>query len=141
MDYETLAIQLEQLARSENPLNEIKDDAARVRLKKAAGAVQSRLEVPFDTYFRLIFNDMALGIAQAGLGLSLWKAIADKAPEGVSAFELAAELGILQPTLERVLRFAAVENMIDEVGEDTYRSNNLTRYFTQPNGDSVIYLA
>ena len=139
--YVTLTESLENLAKADNPQSLIKDDAARIRLMEAARAVSLKFEKPFETYFRLIFSDMSAGLALAGVELGIWKAIATKSPDSVSVSELAKQLGILESTLARILRFAATQYMLDEVGEDKYRANNITYHFTAPRAESVVFLA
>ncbi|KAI9743543.1 MAG: hypothetical protein M1818_002857 [Claussenomyces sp. TS43310] len=141
MDFTNLTESLEKLAKSENPQTLIKDDAARVRLMEAARAISLKLEMPFETYFRLVFSDMSVGLALAGVELGVWQAIVAKSPGGVSASDLAKELGILEITLARILRFAATNYVIDEVSEDVYRANNITLHFTAPRAESVVFLA
>lgn len=140
MDYTNLTEALEKLANSADPQSLMKD-ADRVRLMEAARAVSVKFEMPFETYFRLIFSDMAVGLALAGVELGIWKAIANKAPGSVSAADLARQLGMLEDTLARILRFASTLYMIDEAGEDLYRANNITRHFTAERADSVLFLA
>lgn len=140
MDYANLTESLEKLVKSEDPQPIVKD-ADRVRLMEAARAVSLKLEMPFETYFRLIFSDMAVGLALAGVELGIWKAVANKAPGSVSASDLAKQLGILENTLARILRFASTLYVIEEVGEDLYRANNITCHFTAERAESVLFLA
>ena len=79
MEYTKLSESLESLAKSDLPQSLMKDDAARIRLMEAARAISLRFEMPFDTYFRLIFSDMSAGLALAGVELGVWKAIAQTA--------------------------------------------------------------
>ena len=141
MEYTKLSESLESLAKSDVPQSLMKDDAARIRLMEAARAISLRFEMPFDTYFRLVFSDMSAGLALAGVELGIWKAIATKSPDSVSVFELAKDLGMLESTLARILRFAASQCMLDEVSEDVYRANNITHHFTAPRAESVVFLA
>ena len=52
-----------------------------------------------------------------------------------------ADLGIIKSTLARILRFVATQSMLDEVGEDIYRANNITYHYTAPRAESVVFLA
>ena len=103
--------------------------------------ISLKSEKPFETYFRLISSDISAGLALAGVELGIWKAIATKSPDSVSVSELAKQLGILESTLARIPRFAAIQYMLDEVGEDIYRANNITNHFTAPRAESVVFLA
>ena len=141
MEYTKLSESLESLAKSDVPQSLMKDDAARIRLMEAARAISLKFEMPFDTYFRLVFSDMSAGLALAGVELGLWKAIATKSPDSVSVSELAKQVGMLESTLARILRFAATQYMLDEVSEDVYRANNITHHFTAPRAESVVFLA
>ena len=141
MEYTKLSESLESLAKSDVPQSLMKDDAARIRLIEAARAVSLRFEMPFDTYFRLVFSDMSAGLALAGVELGLWKAITTKTPDSVSVSDLAKQLGMLESTLARILRFAATQYMLDEVSEDVYRANNITHHFTAPRAESIVFLA
>jgi demethylsterigmatocystin 6-O-methyltransferase len=141
MDYTQLATSLEALAKSDNTQSLTADGPTRARLVAAARAVSLKFEVPFETYFRLVFSDMAVGLVSAACELGIWKAIVAKAPGSVTVTELAKELGILEITLARLLRFAATNYTIDEVGEDTYKANNITNYFTASRAENVVYLA
>ena len=140
MDTLKLTEALEQLAKSDDQ-SIMKDDAARVRLIEAARAVSLKFEMPFETYFRLVFADMTPGVALTGVELGIWKAVAAKAPNSVSVSELAKELGVLELTLSRLLRFAATIYVVDEISEDVYRANRITHHFTAPRAESVMHLA
>ncbi|PGG95911.1 hypothetical protein AJ79_09821 [Helicocarpus griseus UAMH5409] len=140
MDYTTLTESLEKLAKIENTQS-LMNDADRVRLMEAARAVSLKFEMPFETYFRLIFSDMEVGLALAGVELGIWKAVADKSPESASTLALASQLGMLEDTLARILRFASTLYMVEEVGENFYRANNITRHFTVERAESVLFLA
>lgn len=140
-DYTKLAESLELLAKSDDTQSLMKNDPARVRLIEAARAVSLKFEMPFETYFRLVFADMTVGLAMTGVELGIWKAIAAKAPNSVSASELAKELGVLELTMSRILKVAATEYIIDEVGEGIYKANNITNHFTAPRAESVIFMA
>jgi hypothetical protein len=140
MDYTTLTESLEKLAKSDDPQS-LMNDADRVRLMEAARAITLKFEMPFETYFRLIFSDMAVGLALVGVELGLWKAVAAKGSASVSASELAKQLGMLEDTMARILRFSASLYMVEEVGEDVYRANNITRHFTAERAESVLFLA
>lgn len=141
MDYTKLTESLQNIAKSNDPHSLVKDDASRIRLMESARAVSLKLEMPFETYFRLIFSDMIAGLALTGVELGIWKAIAAKSPGNVSVSELAQNLGVLESTLARILRFAATQYMIDEVDEDVYRANSTTHHFTAPRAESVVFLA
>ncbi len=141
MDYAKWTESLENLMKNDDLQSLIKDDAARIRLMEAARVTSLKFEKPFESYFRLIFSDMPAGLALAGVELEIWQAIATKLPNSVSVSELAKQLVILESTLAGILRFAATQYMLDEVGEDIYRANNITYHFTAPRAESDVFLA
>jgi hypothetical protein len=57
----------------------------------------------------------------------------------ISVSEMAAELGAEKALLVRVLRWAATQWTVEQVGTETYRATNITQYLSMSGLESVIF--
>ncbi|KAH3972070.1 hypothetical protein HBH98_001570 [Parastagonospora nodorum] len=114
---------LESLAAGNIPISLRNDEKKRLRFLEAARMASLKLEQTWDTMQRLIFCALPLNMAQMGIDLGL---------------ELAAEFGVEKELLVRVMRYAATQWMVEQVGIDTYRATNITHYLSMSGLESVI---
>ncbi|KAK8230451.1 o-methyltransferase-like protein [Phyllosticta capitalensis] len=130
---------LEALAAGDVPAGLLEDEDKRTRLMEAARKASLRLEAPWDTMQRMIFCAVPPNIAQAGVELGLWDAVAARAGAPASVAELAQELGAEEALLGRILRYAATQWMVEQVGPCLYAATNVTRHLAMEGMKSVIF--
>ncbi|KAI1213215.1 S-adenosyl-L-methionine-dependent methyltransferase [Annulohypoxylon truncatum] len=121
-----LIAQLEALSKSPPS-----DPAARSNLYRAARKLLAATEDPFNTICRVNGAPMILTFAQVACNLGLFKKLAE-APIPLSTAFLASFSGADTILLSRILRFLASMDMIAEVGEDEFTSNNVTHILARP---------
>lgn len=130
---------LETLAAGHIPASLYKDEEKRLRFLEAARMASLKLEQPWDTMQRLIFCALPPNMVQVGIDLGLWRLLAARQGTAMSVSQLAAELGAEEALLVRVLRYAATQWMVEQVGVETYRATNITRYLAMSGLESVIF--
>ncbi|KAI4912708.1 hypothetical protein J4E90_006114 [Alternaria incomplexa] len=130
---------LESLAAGHIPASLYKDEEKRLRFLEAARMASLKLEQPWDTMQRLIFCALPPNMVQVGIDLGLWRLLAARQGTAMSVSQLAAQLGAEEALLVRVLRYAATQWMVEQVGVETYRATNITRYLAMSGLESVIF--
>jgi len=130
---------LEALAAGNIPISLRDDEKKRLRFLEAARMASLKLEQTWDTMQRLIFCALPPNMAQVGIDLGLWRLLSKRGGTATSASELATELGVEKELLVRVLRYAATQWMVEQVGIDTYRATNMTHYLSMSGLESVIF--
>jgi hypothetical protein len=98
-----------------------------------------KLEQPWDTMQRLIFCALPPNMVQVGIDIGLWRLLTKREGAVMSVSEMAVELGAEKALLVRVLRWAATQWMVEQVGVETYRATNITRYLSMSGLESVIF--
>lgn len=78
-------------------------------------------------------------MVQVGIDLGLWRLLAKSEATGMSVTELAAALGAEKALLVRVLRYASTQWMVEQIGIETYRATDITRYLAISGLESVIF--
>jgi hypothetical protein len=129
---------LESLAAGNIPAPLRNDEGKRLRFLEAARMASLKLEKPWDTMQRLIFCAMPPNIVQVGTDLGLWRRLA-KEGTALSASKLAAELGAEKALLVRLLRYAATQWMVEQVGPEMYQATNITHYLSMSGLESVMF--
>lgn len=130
---------LESLAADHIPAPLRDNEEKRLRFLEAARMASFKLEQPWDTMQRLIFCALPPNMVQVGIDLGLWRLLTKKEGMAMSVAELAAELGAEEALLVRVLRYAATQWMVEQVGVETYRATNITRYLSMSGLESVMF--
>ncbi|GME33716.1 hypothetical protein COCVIDRAFT_35854 [Neofusicoccum parvum] len=88
---------------------------------------------------RLIFCALPPHIAQVGVNLGLWDSLAARRGNAASVSELAKETGAEEELLARLLRYAATQWMVEQVGLDTFRASNVTHHLAMSGMKSVLF--
>ncbi|KAK8155027.1 S-adenosyl-L-methionine-dependent methyltransferase [Phyllosticta citrichinensis] len=130
---------LEKLAAGDIPQSLRDDEDKRTRLMEAARKASLRLEQPWDTMQRLIFCAVPPNMAQAGVELGLWDRLAARGTTAASVSELAREVGAEEALLSRILRYAATQLMVEQVGPSLYRATNITHHLVLSGMKSVLF--
>ncbi|KAF1935309.1 hypothetical protein EJ02DRAFT_303413, partial [Clathrospora elynae] len=132
---------LESLAAGDIPASLHNNEKKRLRFLEAARMASFKLEQPWDTMQRLVFRALPPNMVQVSIDLGLWRLLAKWEGTAMSVSELAVELGAEEALLVRVLRlrYAATQWMVEQVGVETYRAANITRYLSMSGLDSVIF--
>lgn len=130
---------LESLAAGNIPISLRNDEKKRLRFLEAARMASLKLEETWDTMQRLIFCALPPNMAQVGIDLGLWRLLSERGGTAMSVSELAAELGVEKELLVRVLRYAATQWIVEQVGIDTYRATNITHYLSMSGLESVMF--
>lgn len=141
-DVDGLLESLEGLAAGNIPPS-LNDESKRLRLLEAAWMASFRLERPWDTMQRLTFCALPPNIAQVGIDLGLWAALAERKSDddaaAASVGELAREVGAEEALLARLLRYAATQGMAEQVGPDAYRATRITQYLAMAGMEALIF--
>lgn len=130
---------LESLAAGNIPTSLRHDEKKRLRFLEAARMASLKLEQPWDTMQRLIFCALPPNMAQVGIDLGLWRLLSEREGTAISASELAIKLDIEKELLVRVMRYAATQWMVEQVGIDTYRATDITHYLSMSGLESVMF--
>ncbi|PSN75591.1 S-adenosyl-L-methionine-dependent methyltransferase [Corynespora cassiicola Philippines] len=130
---------LESLAAGEIPASLRDNEEKRLRFLEAARMASFKLEQPWDTMQRLIFCALPPNMVQAGIDLGLWRLLSEREGTAMSVSELAAELGAEEAFLVRMLRWAATQWMVEQVGLERYRATNITKYLSMSGLESVMF--
>ena len=130
---------LESLAAGNIPATFRNNEEKRLQFLEAARMASYKLEQPWDTMQRLVFCALPPNMVQVGIDLGLWRLLAKQDGTAMSLSELAAELGAEEALLVRVLRYAATQWMVEQVGIETYRATNITRYLSMSGLESLIF--
>ncbi|KAK7513323.1 o-methyltransferase-like protein [Phyllosticta citriasiana] len=130
---------LEKLAAGDIPQSLRDDEDKRTRLMEAARKASLRLEQPWDTMQRMIFCAVPPNMAQAGVELGLWDRLAARGTSAASVSELAREVGAEEALLSRILRYAATQWMVEQVGPSEYRATNITHHLALSGMKSVLF--
>lgn len=130
---------LESIAAGVIPASLQENEEKRLRFLEAAKMASLKLEQPWDTMQRLIFCALPPNIVQVGIDLGLWKMLAKREGAAVSIDELASELGAEKALLVRLLRYAATQWMVEQVGIESFRATNVTQYLSMSGLESVIF--
>jgi hypothetical protein len=136
---DTILEALESLASGNIPAPLRDDEEKRLRFLEAARMASLKLEQPWDTMQRLIFCALPPNMVQVGIDIGLWRLLTKREGAVMSVSEMAVELGAEKALLVRVLRWAATQWMVEQVGVETYRATNITRYLSMPGLESVIF--
>ena len=136
---DTILEALESLASGNIPAPLRDDEEKRLRFLEAARMASLKLEQPWDTMQRLIFCALPPNMVQVGIDIGLWRLLTKREGAVMSVSEMAVELGAEKALLVRVLRWAATQWMVEQVGVETYRATNITRYLSMSGLESVIF--
>ncbi|RAQ99773.1 o-methyltransferase b protein [Stemphylium lycopersici] len=129
---------LESLAAGNIPAS-LRDDEKRLRFLEASRMASFKLEQPWDTMQRLIFCALPPNMVQVGIDMGLWRLLVKREGKAIGVSEMAAELGAQEALLVRMLRYAATQWMVEQVGVEMYRATNITRYLSMSGLESVIF--
>lgn len=130
---------LESIAAGVFPASLRDDEGKRLRFLEAARMASYKLEQPWDTMQRLIFCALPPNMVQVGIDLGLWRLLAERGGTPISVDELATELGAEKSLLVRVLRYAATQWMVEQVGVGSFRATNITHSLSMSGLESVIF--
>lgn len=130
---------LEYLAAGNIPVSLRNNEEKRLRFLEAARITSFKLEEPWDTMQRLVFCALPPNMIQVGIDMGLWRLLSEREGTAVSVSELAAELGAEEALLGRVLRYAATQWMVEQVGVGLYRATDTTRSLSMAGLEAVIF--
>ncbi|KAF7198434.1 Amidase [Pseudocercospora fuligena] len=114
------------------------DPAARKDLYNAALDLLYAVESSQDTAQRLYHGHLPLAMAQTGIDLHLFEAIAAKQDKNWTIGELASETGADQTLLYRIVRCLSSYGMISQNPDSTFTASNITRNLSLPNFQAGI---
>ncbi|PHH70098.1 hypothetical protein CDD82_7343 [Ophiocordyceps australis] len=125
--YEVLAEQIESILRNlENTTAEINDDKIRRRLVIGARKLAVSLEQPRETLRRISHSSFHLPLALVGVESGVFAALAtDSRPFNIA--ELAEKTGVDKGLLKKLLRYYQATDVLSQIDDDMYQSNNVTR--------------
>ncbi|KAJ4419212.1 hypothetical protein N0V82_005119 [Gnomoniopsis sp. IMI 355080] len=116
------------------------DPRARQNLIIKARKMVLALETPTETMIKHVWSQGGvLGAISYGVDSHLWKVMAKSGDRPQKVSELAEGLGLNENVLSRLLRHLSAMSYIEEVEEDTYKSNNFIKSLSLDKiGDSYL---
>jgi hypothetical protein len=130
---------LESLVAGNVPAPLRNNEEKRLRFLEAARMASLKLEQPWDTMQRLVFCALPPNIVQVGIDLGLWRLLVKFKGTAISVNELATSLGAEKALLVRVLRYAATQWMVEQIGVESYRATNITQCLSMLGLESTIF--
>ncbi|KAI0551864.1 S-adenosyl-L-methionine-dependent methyltransferase [Xylaria curta] len=107
------------------------DSAGRHKILDEIRELQLQLETPHDTLSRLSGLQLELTAARIGADLGIFK-ILDKSEQPLSTIMLSGQTNAAPLVLGRILRYLASVGMIQEVAQDSFAANAITKTLAQP---------
>ncbi|KAI0893756.1 S-adenosyl-L-methionine-dependent methyltransferase [Annulohypoxylon nitens] len=139
--YEELAQQIECILQNpEAPDVSIPDEQIRRRLADGGRKLSILLEEPRHTMSRLEHVHFQLPLAIIGADTGLFAALAAE-PRPSTSTELSQKTGVTLSLLKRLLRYYQALDMIFQVGNDAYQSNNITRVLSNEDHADALRFA
>ncbi|GAP92595.2 putative o-methyltransferase b protein [Rosellinia necatrix] len=107
------------------------DSADRHKVLDAIRDLQLQLETPHDTLSRFSGLQLEITAARIGVDLGIFKTLAESArPLGAAA--LSSQTNAAPLVTGRILRYLASVGMIQEVSQDSFAANAITKTLAQP---------
>ncbi|KAI1088253.1 S-adenosyl-L-methionine-dependent methyltransferase [Rostrohypoxylon terebratum] len=139
--YEELAQQIECILQNpEAPDVSIPDEQIRRRLADGGRKLSILLEEPRHTMSRLEHVHFQLPLAIIGADTGLFAALAAE-PRPSTSTELSQKTGVTLSLLRRLLRYYQALDMIYQVSNDAYQSNNVTRVLSNEDHADALRFA
>ncbi|KAL4781992.1 S-adenosyl-L-methionine-dependent methyltransferase [Aspergillus varians] len=101
------------------------DLAGRARIQSALRSALSGLESPQDTLIQLYNGHLRNAVVRLGISSGLFRSLS-QSQDPLSVAQLAKQSGASPQLFERLLRYLASNNIIEEVGQGQFKGNKTT---------------
>ncbi|KAK6065517.1 O-methyltransferase [Seiridium cupressi] len=125
--YEELADKIEAILQNPEAATEVKDEKLRRRIAEGGRKLGIFFEEPGDTLRRFGYMHFQLPLAQIGVESGIFSTLAAEPQRMFTNTDLAQKTGVDPKLLKRLVRYYQSLNVISQVEEDGYMSNNVTR--------------
>ncbi|KAL4989304.1 O-methyltransferase-domain-containing protein [Aspergillus falconensis] len=103
------------------------DAAGRAKIQHALQQVLLDLESPYDSLMQLYNGYTRYAIFRVGIISGLFRSLA-QSQSPLSVEQLAKQSGASPQLFERIIRYLASNNLIEEIGQGQFRANRITHY-------------
>ncbi|KAI9708035.1 MAG: hypothetical protein M1820_004239 [Bogoriella megaspora] len=114
------------------------EEGAHGRLLQAIDSLYRVAATPTDMVARIRSQSMPLAITRIVIENGLLQAVSETTDKPITVAELAQKTGIDELLTLRLIRCIAGLGMVDEVGENTFAANDMTRYVVKPGPTAAL---
>lgn len=113
------------------------DDEGRRQIQDGLSRLQDELDTEYDAFARLVSGPMKLAIARIGINLGIFKTL-QQSEAPVKVEHLAEKTGSDPELMARIVRSLAAFGLVEEVGQNKFTKNNLSKMLAQPNPAGAV---